>query len=778
MSAGTSSVGRDLYEFGPFRVDAEKEILSRDGEPVPLTPKTFQILLVLVRRAQEVVSKDDLMKSVWPDTFVEEANLSRNIFMLRKALGESPQDHRYVLTVPGRGYRLAEAVRVVPQTEVSIVAATQSRVQIEVKESRPWAWVLAVAMVLLLAAAGTSWFRSHRRPVLTPKDTVVLADFSNSTGDAVFDETLRQGLAVQLEESPFLRLIFDARIQQTLKLMGQPANAHLTPAIAKEICERTGSAAVLEGSIAPLGSEYVLALRARSCSGGNVLREEQVEAKRKEDVLAALGKMSSEFRKHLGETRDTIEKYDTPLAEASTPSLEALKSYSMGLKVIHSAGSAVAAPFFQNAVEIDPNFALAHAFLGRMYGDLGEFERSAASTTRAYELRERASDRERFLISASYEMQVTGNLEKAQQVVEAWQRSYPRDPIPHSFLSGIIYPALGKYELAAEQGSKVIELDPDFPIGYSIYAFALAELERVREADDTLRRAAARGLEIPEITVQRYDFAFLRGDEAGLQQIALEAKPQSDAEAWIADHEAFVAAYHGRMHEAHRLSEHAVALTQQVAEHERAAQFEAGEAVRQALLGNSAAARQSATAALHISHDRDVEYGAALAFAMSRDLPRAQILLSDLETRFPEDTSVKFSYSPSLRALLALQRNAPAKAVEELQVASNYELGSPRSSQHAFFGALYPIYIRGQAYLSEKDGAAARAEFQKIIDHPGIVVSDSIGALAHLQQARACALSNDNAAAKAEYQKFFILWKDADPGLDILKQAKSEFAKL
>src|SRR5271165_6399947 len=357
MSESPSPRVKELYEFGPFRVDPEKETLVRSGEPVPLTPKTFQILLVLVRHSKELVTKDDLMKAVWPDTFVEEANLSRNIFMLRKALGESSKDHHYIITVPGRGYRLAESVRLVPEHELSIVAAEHTKVQVEVEETKPWGWISAVVVLLLVVAAGTFQFFMHRRAVLSEKDTVVLADFANNTGDSVFDGTLRQGMAVQLGQSPLLSLISEQRIRHTLRLMGRSADAQLTPDLAREICERTGSAAVLEGAITSLGSQYVVGLRARNCRTGDILDVEQAQATRKEDVLNALTQIASKFRSRVGESLSTIQQHDTPLAEATTASLEALEAYSVAWKVHSSSGATAALPLFRRATEIDPNFA-------------------------------------------------------------------------------------------------------------------------------------------------------------------------------------------------------------------------------------------------------------------------------------------------------------------------------------------------------------------------------------------------------------------------------------
>ena len=330
MASSENQKLQELYEFGPFRVDPARETLLKAGMAVPLTPKTFQILLVLVRHGQEIVTKDDLMKSVWPDTFVEEANLSRNIFMLRKAMGETAQDHRYIVTIPGRGYRLTENVRLVPGEEFAIAAASHSRVQIEVKETRPWRGIAFGAVIVLAVAAGLWRWLSPRRTVLSAKDTVVLADFANSTGDPVFDETLRQGLAIQLRQSPFLGLISDQRVAHTLRLMGQGAGARLTTELARGVCERTGSAAILEGSIAPLGNQYVIALQARSCRSGEVLDQEQTQAGRKEDVLSALSQLASRFRNRIGESLTTIQEHNAPLSEATTPSLEALEAYSAG----------------------------------------------------------------------------------------------------------------------------------------------------------------------------------------------------------------------------------------------------------------------------------------------------------------------------------------------------------------------------------------------------------------------------------------------------------------
>ena len=776
MATTTERVKR-LFEFGPFRVDPEKELLLRGAETVPLTPKTFQILLVLIRHSQEVVTKDDLLKLVWPDTFVEEANLSRNIFLLRKALGESPQDHQYIVTVPGRGYRFAEDVKLVPSSETSVVAASHTKVQVQVDESKTWGWIVAAVIVLVAVAAGSYRLFYRPSPALSEKDTLVIADFVNSTGDPVFDGTLRQGLSVQLEQSPFLRLASDERIHETLRLMGQPTDTHLTPEMAREVCERTGSAAVLNGSIATLGSQYVLGVKAVNCHSGEVLDEEQVQAVRKEEVLRSLDQLARRFRRRVGESLTSVGQHDTPLAQATTPSLDALKAYSWGRQLVDSNPPA-AIPFLTQAVEIDPQFAMAHAALGLMYGHTGESALASAHTGKAYELRDHVSEQEKFFITAYYAGRTTGNQEKTQQICQAWSRSYPRDTIPHNFLAGFTYTGLGKFERALEEAKKSIELDPDAPIGYFNLAYDYIYLDRFGDAEAALKRAADRKLEMPDFLVVRYDLAFLKSDDSAMAREVSLSQRDSEAEDWLSHHESFVLAYSGRLRDARKMSLQAAELAQQAGHGERAALFEIGAALREAFFGNPTAARQGASSALALAKDREVEYGAALALALAGNSSRAQTLADDLEKNFPEDTSVRFSYVPVLRAILAVNRGQPSRAIEVLESAAPYELGTPRSNLQGFFGALYPVYVRGQAYLSAHQGAEAAAEFQKIIAHRGILVSDPVGALAHLQLARAFALSGDTAKAKSAYQDFLTMWKQADSDVPVLKQAKTEYAEL
>jgi eukaryotic-like serine/threonine-protein kinase len=785
-----------VYQFGPFEVDSTSGELLKNGSRVKLQDQPYRLLIALLENRGEVVSREELRNRLWQDdTFVDfENGLRVAVRKLREALGDDAENPRYVETIPKRGYRFLAAEVHRPDalhpisnshggpTSIENIAGGFLGVGHKPEPKTKWKlwvrWMLSMIALLLIvtAAAFMSSFRHHK--VLTGRDTVVLADFLNSTGDPVFDGTLRQGFAVQLAQSPFLSLISEQRIQQILTLMGKPADASLTSDIARDVCERTASAAVLDGSIATLGSQYVLGLRARDCRSGEILAEQQTQVARKEDVLNALSQMSGKFRTQIGESLTTVEKHNTPLAEATTPSLDALKAYSTGLKVTSSTGEEAAVPFFKRATEIDPQFAIAYAYLGLMYGAMSESALSVRNTSKAYELRDRASDAEKFFITASYDSRVTGNFEKAQQTCETWAQAYPRDGRPHAYLSAFILPASARYEKTITEAQKNLELDPHAAIGYIILASGYTFLDRYGESESTLRQGSERGLETPETIGQRYDLAFLQGHAKEMERQVALSQRNADTENWVLDHQAFALAYTGHLREARTMSRRAANLAEQAAHSERAALTETGVAVREAFSGNAPAAKKSAATALRLSNQREVQYGAAFALALAGDYARSQTLADDLESRFPEDTSVRFTYLPVLRATMALKHGEPSKSIELLQISAPYDLGTQRSTMHGLFGALYPVYVRGEAYLAAHRGAEAAAEFQKILDHRGIVVSDPVGALAHLELGRAYALSGDKTRARHAYQDFLTLWKDADPEIPILKQAQAEYSKL
>jgi eukaryotic-like serine/threonine-protein kinase len=783
-----STVAADFAKFEDFELDFRAYQVRRSGRVLKLERIPMEVLCLLVERRGQLVTREEIIEKLWgKDVFLDTDNaINTAIRKIRRVLRDDPEEPRFVQTITGKGYRFIAPVsesgtKEEGREQEGDLARAPKAEEAGTRTDRRKRRMLVIGTTVavpVLAVAGYLYFYFQRTPKLTDKDTIVLADFANTTGDPVFDGTLRQGMAIQLEQSPFLSLISEERIKHTLRLMDQPPDARLTPELAREICERTASAALLEGSIASLGSQYVLGLRAKSCQTGDLLDQEQMPAARKEEVLNTLSQMASKFRARVGESLATVQRHNTPLEEATTSSLDALKAYSSALKIVYSTGSLAAEPLFKRATEFDPNFAMAHAWMGRMYDDAGESALSAESTKAAFQLRDRASDAEKLFITASYYMQVSGNMEKAQQTCEAWAATYPRAVVPHDFLSGIIYPAFGKYEKSVEEAQKAIERDPDFAVGYLTLAYSYVYLDRLEEAENTLRRATERKLEMPDYFVLRYDIAFLRDDNAEMARQVSLAQAKPGAEDWIANHQAFVYAYSGHLQEATRMSRNATELALQAAQRERAALYQAGAAVREALFGNPAAAKKEAMAALELSKGRGVEYGAAVALALSGELSRAEALTNDLEKRFPEDTSVQFSYLPTLRAVINLQQGKPSNAIELLQIAAPDELGAPGSSFFGFYGALYPVYFRGEAYLAAHKGAEAAAEFEKILLHRGVFVSDPMGALARLQLGRAFALSGDKTKAKSSYEDFVKLWKDADQNIPILKQAKAEYAKL
>jgi eukaryotic-like serine/threonine-protein kinase len=640
--------------------------------------------------------------------------------------------------------------------------------------AKRWKAIVPAAVAVLALSIG-SYFYFHRTPKLTDKDTIVLADFTNTTGDAVFDGTLRQGLAVQLEQSPFLSLASERQVQQTLRLMGQPADTKLTPVIAREVCQRAGGAVVLNGSIAQIGTQYSLILKAVNCSNGESLASAEAQASDKSHVLDTLGKAASEIRNKLGESLSTIQKFDTSVEQATTPSLEALQAYSLARKSMGQVDYNAAVPLFQRAIQLDPNFAMAYASLGTIYSNVGETSLAAQNTRKAYELREQVSEREKLYIEANYHAHTTGDLEKARRVWEAWAQTYPRDITAPNGL-GAIYQNLGQHENVLREGRDALRLDPGSRLAYANLFDEYLCVNLLDEARAIAEEAQAKKLDSPYLHELMYQFAFLQNDAAGMAQQVAWAADKPGNEGVLLDLEAGTAGYTGRLGKAREFSRRAAAYAQQTEDKEVAASFETEAALREAVFGNAAEARQRVASALGLSTGQDVQYGAALALALAGETSRAHSLAEDLGKRFPENTIVQFNYLPTVHAQLALSRNEVSKAIEVLQAAAPYDLGV--EGNLGFTAALYPVYVRGQAYLAAHQGSGAVAEFQKILNHRGVVRNEPIGALAYLGLARAYALQGDIVKAKSAYKDFLTLWKDADPDIPILKKAKAEYAKL
>jgi eukaryotic-like serine/threonine-protein kinase len=663
----------------------------------------------------------------------------------------------------------------------AITSAAPSSATVQVAEipaagrGKLWKILVPAAVVLVaVAIAGTFYFRSHStKPAtaLTEKDTIVLADFDNTTGDPVFDGALKQALAVQLGQSPFLNILSDRKVSETLRLMGRQPSDRITRDVAGELCMRTGSKAILLGSISNLGGQYVVGIDAVSCGSGDTLAKEQEEAATKQDVLNALGKAATSLRGKLGESLASVQKFDVPV-EATTPSLEALKAYSMGITTGRTKGDAAAIPFMKRALELDPNFAAAYASLGVHYSNLGQASLAAENVKKAYALRERVSEHEKYRIESLYYDVVLGDEEQAIQVYELWAKSYPQDLVPPGNL-GEIYNELGQYEKAVTETQEALRLEPNFVISYSNLANNYLGLNRLDDAKKAIQQAQERKLEGYYLHRMTYYLAFLEGDAAEMEREVAWAAGKPGVEDAMLSHQSDTEAYYGHLVKARDFSRRAVDAAVRNDSKETAGLWQLNAALREAEFGNIAVAKEDVAAALALAPGRDVKVVAALALARIGETARAKTIVEELEKNYPSDTMLKVYCLPTIQAAMELNTNNSSQAVVSLEPAAPYELGTTPS-----FGSLYPVYIRGEAQLTAHNGTAAATEFQKILDHRGIVLNSPLGALAHLGLARACALQGDAAKAKAAYNDFFTLWKDADPDIPILKEAKAEYAKL
>jgi len=633
------------------------------------------------------------------------------------------------------------------------------------------AGVLLVLIAIGYYARGRSASPAARTVPLTEKDTVVLADFDNKTGDAVFDDALKQALTVELGQSPFLNVLSDRKVSETLGMMGRPANQPITMDVGRELCLRTGSKALLGGTISGLGSHYLLELGAVACSSGDTLAKEQAEATNKEDVLKALGRASASLRTKLGESLPSVQKFDVPI-EATTSSLEALKSYSMAITTLREKGDAPAIPFLKRAVELDPKFPLAYAALGISYGNLRQPSAALENATKAYELRDRVTERERLRIASDY-FAATGELDKEAQTYELWIASYPRDFTPHLDL-GTNYAYMGQYDKAVIEAQQAQQLNPDAIVGYQNLAAVYFCMNRIDDAKATFDQAAAHKLDGGTLRQGIYELAFLRNDTALMaQQVSWAAGKPGDEDPLLSlqsDTEAF----YGRMSKARDFSRRAVDSALRADSKETAALWQANAALREAELGNAAAAKQGVSAALAILPGRDVTVISALTLARAGDTTRAKALVKELEKGYPNNTLLKLYWLPTINGMIDVSEGKGSQATLDLEPALPYETGQSGLT----INYVYPAYVRGQAYLAVHNGPAAAAEFQKLLNSRGIVGNYLTGALAHLQIGRAYALTGDSAKAKAAYQEFFQLWKDANPDIPILKEARAEFAKL
>jgi DNA-binding winged helix-turn-helix (wHTH) protein/predicted Zn-dependent protease len=751
--------------FGVFELDLRSGELRKADTRIKLQDQPLKVLTALLEQPGELVTREELKRRIWPDDSFGDFDHAVNVAVakLRSALADSADTPRYVETLPRRGYRFIFPVSSPTKLPHDVARAETPLIPAGRPTQFFWAAGIGATLVAVLAVSG--WQLIHRNApprALTEKDTIVLADFANTTGDPVFDGTLRQGLAVQLEQSPFLRILPDQQIVETLPLMGQKPEARLTPEITREVCQRTGSAAIVDGSIAQIGAHYLLTLKALNCSNGNSLASTEAQASDKDHILETLGNVASTIRSKLGESLASIRKFDVPLEQTTTSSLEALKAYSICAR---SWALIDPVPLLQHAIELDPNFAMAYGRLADHFSDFGEAELASDYAQKAFDRREHASERDRLYITATYYSTTLGDLEQEQRTWRVLQQMYPRDWRAWNN-SSVNRRSLGDYKSALQDAQEALRLAPGQSNTSINVALGLLNLDHRNEAKQAVQRSLARGLDAPYMHILLYHVAFLEDDTR-------EMEAQLDALSGGADFEqSDTEAYFGRMQNSRAFSKRALEIVGRGNSSELRAQILDEDALREAEYGNFDLARQAAARALTLSSGRHAKLFASLALAIGGDVARAQALADELNRKFPSDTLLQRYWLPTIRASIELARKNPSKALDALQTIS-YEfalVGHPADN-------LYPVYVRGQAYLGADQGKEAAAEFQKIIDHRGIVLNGRIGALAHLQLGRAYALQGDNTRALAAYQDFLTLWKDADHDIPILIAAKSEYLK-
>ena len=775
------------YYFEQFVLDPAKRTLSRADSAVSLTPKAFDVLLFLVQNPNRLVTKEELLQAVWGDTFVEEGNLTQYISHLRKALDHNSEDSRLIVTIARKGYQFTERVTVVadaadlakhatPQAAVTELLKTDARpvefpAQEKVSKSpsprlRFRKWLAAAALLIVIVAAFWLYWGYRRRVMLSATDTIVLADVKNETGDPVFDDALDPALRYEMDQTPYLNILGIDKISGALAQLNLPPTTRLTPGVARQICAKTNSKLVISQSIGDAGNSYFLELRALDCASGATLAEEQADIDQRNEVIHELGVMAAGLRAKLGEPAGSLARFNQPLEKALSPSLEALQASTQGLKLSHAGDAEGGLKFYQRAVELDPNLAVAYGRMGAAYLFLGNTALSEAAYTRAYQLRDRLAERDRLGAEITYYSNVIGDWEKEYSSVLRFLEIFPRDVFAHANLREA-YVHLGRPDQAADEAAEVARLRPSaYYFGSAIQSIRFAS--RFNEAKSWLAKADVLKFDNSLIRRERLIVAFATGDRHNVEKILQQEEQGKFREDFLYEH-ALIEIQQGRFQSAARLRQQASAQTSKSSD---ANWWVIPAALEDAEVGKGAQARHYEVQAAASPLDRNSKINLAQALARSGRTAEAGKLADQVSAERPEDTLVQHYFIPTIRAAIKLRQRDPAAAVELLRGTAKYELA------FTGFDYLYPAYIRGLAYLDLGDGRSAAAQFQKMLDNPGFTVRHVTGALAWLQLARAQKMMGDEAAARKSYETFLILWKDADLDIPIYQQAKAEYAKL
>ena len=770
------SLGAVLYEMVtghvPFAGETPTETISLilQKEPAPLVRYAHEVPDELERIATKALTKDrEERYQTAKDMLIDLRHLKRKLEVDAEIDRTVPPELRAAVSTGGVPVGSSTASGALAATSVASTphASSAEYIVSEIRRHKKGAALIAALLTVALVVAGVFYF-SRNKSALTERDTVLLADFVNTTGEPVFDGTLKQALAVQLGQSPFLNIFPDERVNETLRFMGKAANERITKEIAKEICARQGLKAMIVGSIAALGSHYVVTIEAINAQAGDVIAREQSEADSKEQVLKALGKAASQLREKLGESLGSVKKFDAPIEQATTSSLEALKAFTQGNEERNLGNQTEAIPFYKRAVELDPNFAMAYARLAVIYNNQFQTELAAQYSQKAYDLRDRVSEREKFYISEKYASYVSGDREEAIRVLKAWAQSYPNDYIPHNNLA-VNYSLFGQYEEALKESREAVRLSPQNTTSLSNYIENFIKLNRFDEARQVLEQTLGPTPDRPVYRVYSYQLAFLRGDQETMQK-TLDWWAKRPTQTEFFDFQAGPAAFYGQWQKALDFNHRSIEMMISQDRKENAGQIESGNSFVEAVLGRCQQAKEEVKRGLALSRDRFGLSVAALGLAYCNDLGQAQALLDELQKRFPRDTATSGILVPMIRAAIEMNRGNTAQALEILRPAGRFELGN--------VAGIWMTYIRGEIYLRQKAGNEAAAAFQKILDHRGIEPASPLYPLAHLGLARASVLSGDTNRARKEYQDFLAMWKDADADLPVLLQAKEEYAKL